>query len=388
MDPYEISHPPLGKLIISIGIRIFGMTPFGWRFMGALSGALILGILYFLIKNLFGKRLVAVCGTLVYAFSFMHFAQTRIATIDTYSVLFVLLMFWFMYRYVSLDYETPFHKTLLDLGLAGLFFGLGAAAKWTSVFLAPALAVLWLMYQIFRARHWRQSGERGVFGPYLAKTIAMSCVFFVLVPAIIYYLSYIPYSQARGYGVFSPEHLHIVIENQRFMFGYHGDGVLGATHPFSSYWWEWVLNTRPILYYVNTTPDGLRSSISAFGNPLVYWGGLLAIFAMPLAAFRRGDGRAFALLLSYLSLLLPWMFISRLTFAYHYFTNIIFLALAIAYVFDHLIRRERGLYKTVIIAFTALAGILFAMFYPALSGLPMPQWYFQNVLRWFASWPV
>ena len=27
--PYEITHPPLGKIIISLGIRIFGMTPFG-----------------------------------------------------------------------------------------------------------------------------------------------------------------------------------------------------------------------------------------------------------------------------------------------------------------------------------------------------------------------
>ena len=40
--PYEISHPPLGKLIISIGIRLFGMTPFGWRFMGTLFGVLML----------------------------------------------------------------------------------------------------------------------------------------------------------------------------------------------------------------------------------------------------------------------------------------------------------------------------------------------------------
>ena len=32
--PYEISHPPLGKEILSLGILLFGMTPFGWRFSG------------------------------------------------------------------------------------------------------------------------------------------------------------------------------------------------------------------------------------------------------------------------------------------------------------------------------------------------------------------
>lgn len=38
IEPYEISHPPLGKLIMGVGIRLFGMTPFGWRFMGTLFG--------------------------------------------------------------------------------------------------------------------------------------------------------------------------------------------------------------------------------------------------------------------------------------------------------------------------------------------------------------
>lgn len=39
--PYEVSHPPLGKLIIGIGISLFGVTPFGWRFMGTLFGVLM-----------------------------------------------------------------------------------------------------------------------------------------------------------------------------------------------------------------------------------------------------------------------------------------------------------------------------------------------------------
>ena len=34
LEPYENTHPTLGKLLISLGIRAFGMNPFGWRFMG------------------------------------------------------------------------------------------------------------------------------------------------------------------------------------------------------------------------------------------------------------------------------------------------------------------------------------------------------------------
>jgi len=385
MDPYEISHPPLGKLIISIGIHLFGMTPFGWRFMGALSGALMAGIMFLLLKNMFGKRMVAFCGTAMFAFNFMLFTQTRIATIDTYAALFILLAFWFMYRYISLDYDTPFHKTLPALGLSGLFFGLGAAAKWSSMFIAPALALLWLMYQILRAKYGGLDSKPQRFGSYLWKTVLVSFGFFVFIPGIIYYLSYIPYVAAAGVSIFSGQGVDIVWNNQDFMFSYHA-GIV-ATHPFSSYWWQWVLNIRPILYYLDHYPAGMRSVIAAFGNPLVYWGGLLAIFAMPLAVLRRGDGRAFAIFASYLLLLAPWFFITRLTFAYHYFPNTIFLALALAYVFDHLIDRGRGMYKTVILSFTAVSFVLFVLFYPVLSGMPAPEWLFQNVLRWFPSWP-
>ena len=31
IKPYEVSHPPLGKLIIALGLTIFGVNPFGWR---------------------------------------------------------------------------------------------------------------------------------------------------------------------------------------------------------------------------------------------------------------------------------------------------------------------------------------------------------------------
>jgi len=386
MDPYEISHPPLGKLIISIGIHLFGMTPFGWRFMGALSGALMVGLMYLLLKNMFGKRMTAFCGTAMFAFNFMLFTQTRIATIDTYAVLFILLAFWFMYRYISLDYDTPFHKTLPALGLSGLFFGLGAAAKWSSMFIAPALALLWLMYQILRAKHGGQNPRPRVFGSYLWKTILVSFAFFVFIPGIIYYLSYLPYTAAAGVSIFSASGFSIVWNNQDFMFNYHAG--IEAVHPFSSYWWQWVLNIRPILYYLDHYPAGMRSVIAAFGNPLIYWGGFLAICAMPLAVIRRGDGRAFAIVASYLLLLAPWFFITRLTFAYHYFPNTIFLALALAYIFDHLLDRRRGMYKPVILSFVIAAFALFLLFFPALSGRPAPECLFQNILRWFPSWPL
>ena len=101
--PYEITHPPLGKEIMGLGIRLFGMTPFGWRFSGTLFGTLMLPLLYVFLKKLFGGQLLPTLGTLLFASDFMHYVQTRIATIDTYSVFFILLMYLFLWIWLSED---------------------------------------------------------------------------------------------------------------------------------------------------------------------------------------------------------------------------------------------------------------------------------------------
>ena len=127
--PYEVTHPPLGKLLMGIGIRLFGMTPFGWRFTGTLFGVLMLPILYVFLKNMFRKTAVAACGTILFAAEFMHLTQTRIATIDTYGVFFILLMYFFMYRYLTLPAGTSFAKGTLPLFLSGLFWGRPASGR-------------------------------------------------------------------------------------------------------------------------------------------------------------------------------------------------------------------------------------------------------------------
>ena len=93
--PYEVSHPPLGKEILSLGIVLFGMTPFGWRFMGTLFGVAMLPLMWDLLRRMFRDDRVALCGAALLAFDFMHLTQTRIATIDSFATFFILLMYLF-----------------------------------------------------------------------------------------------------------------------------------------------------------------------------------------------------------------------------------------------------------------------------------------------------
>ena len=388
--PYEVSHPPLGKLILSVGIALFGMTPFGWRFMGTLFGVLMLPLMYAFVKKLYGGRLIPGCCAVIFAADFMHYTQTRIATIDTYAVFFILLMYLFMWLFVSTD-------RWRYLALSGLFFGLGAASKWTSLYAGAGLGVIWLIYWVRRLiLHGRgqasplQSEQNRTVGmePALIQTelflknILFCLLFFVLIPGVIYYLSYYPYALAEGItSPFDRGYAQIVLENQKFMFTYHS-GVT-AEHPYASRWYQWILDIRPILYYLKYYPDGSRSSFGAWVNPVLCWAGLLALFVLVYMALARRDKKAGFLLIGYLAQLLPWVFISRITFEYHYFPSSVFLILALGYVFSLMGRRERWR----VLGLTGLSVALFVLFYPALSGLRVDNSTASALLQWLPTWP-
>ena len=380
--PYEITHPPLGKAIISLGIRLFGMTPFGWRFMGTLFGVLMLPILYLLLKRMFGYTAAAAAGSTVFAFDFMHFVQTRLATIDTYAVFFILLMHLFMYLWLT---EPPEGKRrLLWLGLAGAAFGMGAASKWVCIYAGVGLGVMWLAYWVIRFVRERKAALNAFL-----LNVGWCLIFFILVPCLIYYASYWSYGPSQGAGgpfrLFKREYLQMVIDNQTYMWNYHSDLV--STHPYSSKWYQWVFDVRPILYYLASTPQGETVSFAAFNNPLVSWTGLAAMGGMGWLTVRRRDERAAFILIGYLANLLPWVLVSRLTFAYHYFPCTVFLVLAISYIFADLRRLDTGWWASVG-GFTAVSTGLFVLFYPVLAGIPRTAAYSRVFLKWFTdTWP-
>ncbi len=369
--PYETSHPPLGKLILSVGIRLFGMTPFGWRSMGTLAGVLMLPVLYAFLKRLFGNTALSGCGTVIFGFDFMHFVQTRLATIDSYAVLFILLMYYFMYRFVT-------ERKLSCLALSGIAFGLGAASKWTCIYAGAGLAVIWLLHWIFRLK--KEQDFR-----VLAENILFCLLFFVAIPGVIYYASYYPYGKAvglSGLGMYlDPKYIKLVWDNQVSMFTYHV-GV-DATHPYSSRWYQWIFDARPILYYLHYG-ERTKSAIACFVSPLLCWGGLFAMVGMGYLTFWRRDKRAAFILIGYLAQIVPWMFVRRITFEYHYFACTVFLTLAVCYVLDVLRRAgKQGRYAMYAVALISV--MLFAAFSPVLTGTETGM---TTYLKWLPSWPI
>ena len=406
LKPYETTHPPLGKIIIGIGIRIFGMNPFGWRFMGTLFGVLMLPLMYVLAKRLFKKTLFAFIPTFLFAVDFMHYTQTRIATIDSYSIFFILLMYLFMYIYTEQNYnKEPFYKSLVPLALSGVAFGLAAATKWLCLYGGAGLAIIFFMQLWKRYREYifvkealadeerlalMGADKRAYFEEisqnYIRKTFVtlLWCIlFFIIVPIIIYCLSYIPYMLD---GVFD---FKVILDNQESMFNYHSNLQTDKPHPFSSEWYKWPIIYRPVFFFQgHGYTDGMMSSMSTMGNPAIWWGAIVSVITMLVIRLRKGKFGKKTLFLSIaaLSQYLPWVLISRETFIYHYFATITFLILLMGVLAKYLIERtRRG--KTIVFIFLGVAGLLFVMFYPVTTGIVIPKAYSDIFLRWLPTWP-
>lgn len=401
LTSYENTHPPLGKIFIALGVLIFGMNPFGWRIMGALFGIAMVPLIYLLARRITESTPLASLACVMFAFDFMHFSQTRLATIDVYITFFVILMYYFMYQYSKLSfYDTPLRKTLLPLGACGVSMGLGIACKWTGIYAGAGLALIFFatLYRRYREycfakktpskisqgiSHWEITEH---FIPNTRRTILFCIVFFVLVPAVIYLLSYLPFvDYTEGRGLFSR-----MLHNQQTMFSYHS--TLDATHAYSSAWYEWPTIKRPIWYYSRVITGeylkgGLREGISSFGNPAVWWLSLPAALYMIYLCAKKKDRTAAFLLTGYLAQYLPWFFVTRITFIYHYFPSVMFVVMMSVYSLAQWKQRLSGKKMIVVAAaYGTVVVVLFLMFYPVLSGQPVDASYVNKYLRWFEGW--
>ncbi|MBR3297578.1 MAG: glycosyltransferase family 39 protein [Clostridia bacterium] len=442
---YETTHPPLGKIIISIGISIFGMNPFGWRIMGALFGVAMLPLMYAFGKRMFGRSWLAFLAAGLMAFDFMHFAQTRISTIDVYGVFFNLCMTYYMYKFIRMDLGDSLKDTLKPLALSGLFFGIGCASKWICVYTGAALAAMFFIKLIvtyikakkINSRSGLDKNEPAVENAKgINKRVIVTClwcvVFFIIVPVTIYLASYFPYykaewaknaentkiAQMRAAGELAADEIpegsvltlgekvkaywEGVKSNQEYMYNYHSG--LDSTHSYQSSWYEWPLSNRPMWFYAgyNHPDSSLYGTISSFGNPAVWWvcfAGTLFMVLMTLRGRFKLNTDIFFLLMCMASSMLPWMLVSRCVFIYHYFATVPLIILSSVYVLKHyedkyhFIPKEKRIelskaanfipyYKFI---WLGLAVLLFIVFYPVITGIPVAKTYVQ-ALQWLPTW--
>ncbi len=396
MNAYEWTHPPLGKVLMMVGVQIFGMTPFGWRFMGALVGVLMVPLMYLMVKQLTKDTKLSFIAMALMALDSMHFTQTRIATIDSYAVFWIMLMYLFMFRYCQMSWNREsLGKTLVPLGLCGVTMGIAWATKWVGLYASAGLAILffWTVFRRMReAFALRRAGQAKQFSQNMKNliiTLAFCVLFFIVIPVLIYYFSYYWLLRPEGVRTFgdmlSSERVNRVIELQKSIYGYHA-GLGGDTHYFRSPWYQWPIIWWPMWYYSGTgfMPEGMISSISCMGNPAVWWFGLAAILfvTVRMCWVRRASRKDVMVVIGFASQFLPWVIVPRSTFIYHYFASVPFIICASALLLDAIRKKNEKAFSAVSGGLLAAALILFAAFYPLESGLPCSRDY-AKYLRWF-----
>ena len=127
----------------------------------------------------------------------------------------------FMFRYITVPRDDPTASRkgeTRELFLSGLFFGIGAASKWTAIYAGVGLFLLWLWYRIERYRDLKAIGHLAEHRRELWTNIGQCVVFFLLIPGVIYYMSYYYYGVAKGWSgiqmYFTKDYAKLVVDTQ------------------------------------------------------------------------------------------------------------------------------------------------------------------------------
>ena len=358
--PVNIEHPLLGKVLIGLGMALFGDNSFGWRVMSSIAGTATLLGLFTIAWLLFRSTRAAVVTALVALANFTLFIQARIAMLDGFMAALVVwgvaAMLW------SMRGSGPAVGRRWTAGAALL--GLAAGVKWVAI---PYVALAGLAFLVWRSpARWP---GLSLFGAAWRLAVASTVAYLVtFLPAFFYA------EQPLTLATLLPFQLDMYRQQTQVL----------PPHTYQSAWWTWPLDLRPI-WYLYEPADGAQRGILLLGNPAVMWGGLIAVAACGWAWLRDrvvALGGVAALWLGGWGM---WALIPKsLGFFYYYYLPSLWLPLVIAGAFH---RYAKGRWREWDEVYLALCGALFVYFWPIISAAPLngPQ-AFQRWM-WLPGWP-
>jgi len=393
-------HPPLGKLMIAgaadflgydgasafsqIGQAVNGTDLFSLRFLPALFGVLLVWLIYKLILVLGLSKKAALFGAFLVAFDNALLVQSKFILVDIFLLVFGFfsLCFYFLSKKSS-------KRKLLYLLLCALFSGLAFSIKWTGLsFLGlilffslidavkqkkkPLLRfsilifIPFLVYLLIFSIHLKilnKSGQGDAFmSPAFQKTLAGNKIEENIKPASFW----------RKF-----------IELNKAMYRYNA--TLKASHPDASKWYQWPFMKKPIWYWSKAINEK-TANIYFLGNFLIWWQVLIGLLAAPFLLLKKKIRKKISPLIYFLGLgflinFLPFIFIGRVTFLYHYLPSLIFGILILVLVCDkvlNLFDKKTYFYSLLIFIFLS-----FLILSPLTYGFSFPGGLIQNYNNFF-----
>ena len=216
----RLTHPPLGKLFIVAGIKIFGDNPIGWRFFSVLLGTAGVWLGYLICRRLNLSQRVSLLATFLLALENLTFVQASTAMLDVYSLFFALLGFWLYLRGNNLT--------------AGMALGLCALAKLSGLLAIAAIGLHWLLTG--RQRPWH----------FLTTMLTSALSFLLFMPLFDFFI----WGDWRN----------PIYQIQLMLSRTRGVTFAGyqATHQLS-YPWEWIIFPEALLYRYQPNYIGMLS---------------------------------------------------------------------------------------------------------------------------------
>lgn len=390
---YFALHPPLGPLLIAgfakiAGYDLKGEKPekifdhiggkfdsknfFILRFMPAIAGTLLVLLVYQMIL-LFGlsKKSAFLAGFLV-LFDNGFLVQSKFIALDSFLLLFGFSALYFFFL-------SKKRNNFLFLSLSALFATLALAVKWTAA--TFFLIILLLIFVDFiKDRKLKQLVQKvAIFAviPFAAY-ITIFAVHLKLLPKSGWGDAYMSQEFQKTLagnklaGNVKPlPFWKKIVELNSAIWRYNYAGLKGVEHPYSSKWYQWPLDKKA-LWYWNKNEKDTAANIYLLGNPLVWLlvlvGVIFSVFGLVIKKIRKKEINPliYLFLLGYFANLLPYVFVERTTFIYHYLPSLIFGILILALLFEQ-IKIPRALYVVSLI----IVASVFLLLSPLNYGFPL-----------------
>ena len=372
-------HPPLGKWLLAIGVRIFGFTPFGWRIVPLLAGGVVAAMTVVAAGRMTRRiGLVTLAAVLVLTDG-IAFTTGRLALLDGLLAAFTTAALAVLLHGASRPLDAPLHRRVT--WSAALLLGAAVAVKWSAV---PLVGVAIVVVTALAFEVWPA-------GPDRRRAVARRAAVLTLVPLALYAASYVPTLVAFGdSGVRrevcsgAPAGCHdslvgritAVAIDQARVWRFHRD--LRPTNRYAASGSTWLLQTHPTGLLVSTCDGradpvcapgdrGVVRRIMAVGNPVLWLAGGLAIVGTALLALRRRDPIDLVLALAGAAWWLPWILGRRPGYAFYGVTLVPVWSLALVRLLDRSPPRARHVASAVLIGLAVMGAVAL---YPVWTARP------------------
>jgi dolichyl-phosphate-mannose-protein mannosyltransferase len=314
LDP----HPPLDKLIIALGIKLFGDHSASWRLGNAILGTIMAGVTYMLGRRMFRSRMAGILAGAFITCDGFFIVDSRIACIDIAYLTFAAIAYLFLFRFIQNDDPADRRRILLCAGIA---LGLCLASK----LYVPGITFL-LVAGFAAFTLWRTDGAAALSDNLRIRRLLGAALLIGSVSAFLYVAAFIPkYYLGWWGGIADLFHYYKQVM-------WYENSVAGATHPYASPWWSWPLMLRPVAYWENFPAHGNVATIWGAGNPLTWWAVIPAITIAAVRTLERPRISSAFLVIGYLAYLVIWIPITRILFLYHYMPSVYIGYLALGWV--------------------------------------------------------